>query len=125
MFGLRYCVKIMARTIAVPRSKKFANPFYSLLLVAGIAFALTATAYGVMAFREARPAAADAVQATTSVEHPLMNWMSQHGEAALTIELVALAIFTFGAIGTDDYWQRRARTGSGVVRNSTNSHGLH
>ena len=36
------------------RSSKFANPFYALLLVAGIAFALTATAYGVMAFREAR-----------------------------------------------------------------------
>jgi hypothetical protein len=96
----------MARIIAVPRSKKFANPFYSLLLVAGIAFALTATAYGVMAFREARPAAAEALQATT-VEHPLMNWMSRHGESALVIELVALAIFTFGAIGTDDYWQRR------------------
>jgi hypothetical protein len=108
----------------VPRSKKFANPFYALLLVAGIAFAVTATAYGVMAFREARPAAADALQATTSAEHPLMNWMSRHGEAALTIELVALAVFTFGAIGTDDYWQRRDRrgTGSGVVRGSTNSH---
>jgi hypothetical protein len=53
-----------------------------------------------------------------------MNWMSRHGEAALTIELVALAVFTFGAIGTDDYWQRRDRrgTGSGVVRGSTNSH---
>ena len=39
------------------RSKKSANPFYGLLVVAGIAFALTATAYGVMAFREARPPA--------------------------------------------------------------------
>jgi hypothetical protein len=91
----------------VPRSKKFANPFYSLLLMAGIAFALTATAYGVMAFREARPFAAGAAQAANSVEHPLMAWMSRHGGAALVTELVALAIFTFGAIGTDDYWQRR------------------
>jgi hypothetical protein len=95
------------------RSHKFANPFYALLLIAGIAFALTATAYGVMAFREARPAPldADVVGAETAVEHPLMAWMSRHGEAALLTELGFLAVFVFGAIGTDDYWQRRrART---------------
>jgi hypothetical protein len=57
------------------RSRKFANPFYGLLLAAGLAFAITATTYGVMAFRgrEIRPAA---VQATVG-EHPLMAWMSQ------------------------------------------------
>jgi hypothetical protein len=91
------------------RSNKFANPFYSLLLVAGIAFAITATAYGVMAFREARPAPLDetAVTAEKAIEHPLMAWMSRHGEAALLTELGFLAVFVFGAIGTDDYWQRR------------------
>ena len=94
------------------RSQKFANPFYSLLLVAGIAFAITATAYGVMAFREARPresAAADEPDAarTTNGEHPLMHWMRQHGEMALLTELALLAVCTFAAIGTDDYWQRR------------------
>jgi hypothetical protein len=92
------------------RSNKFANPFYSLLLVAGIAFALTATAYGVMAFREARPVPLDGpavVVENQPVEHPLISWMSQHGEAALLTELGFLAVFVFGAIGTDDYWQRR------------------
>jgi hypothetical protein len=91
------------------RSNKFANPFYSLLLVAGIAFALTATAYGVMAFREARPAPFDATttNAETTDQHPLMIWMSNYGEAALLTELGLLAVFVFGAIGTDDYWQRR------------------
>jgi hypothetical protein len=91
------------------RSNKFANPFYSLLLMAGIAFALTATAYGVMAFRDARPVPLDANVVTTAptVEHPLMAWMSNHGEAALLTELGFLAVFVFGAIGTDDYWQRR------------------
>jgi len=41
-------------------------------------------------------------------EHPLMVWMSQHGSTALLGELGILAACTFGAIGTDDYWQRRA-----------------
>jgi hypothetical protein len=91
------------------RTNKFANPFYSLLLAAGIAFALTATAYGVMAFRDARPAPLEAsvVHAEAMVEHPLMAWMSDHGEAALLTELGFLAVFVFGAIGTDEYWQRR------------------
>jgi hypothetical protein len=90
------------------RSHKFANPFYSLLLVVGIAFALTATAYGVMAFRESRPPATDTrAGAATDAEHPLMAWLSQHGETALMTELGFLAVFVFGAIATDDYWQRR------------------
>jgi hypothetical protein len=32
--------------------------------------------------------------------------MRESGETALLIELAFLALFTFGAIGTDDYWQR-------------------
>jgi hypothetical protein len=90
------------------RSQKFANPFYGLLLAAGIVFALTAICYGVMAFREARPLAAkDAPAAEAAEEHPLIEWMSQHGETALMAELAFLAVFTFAAIGTDDYWQQR------------------
>jgi len=88
------------------RSNKFANPFYALLLIAGIAFAITATAYGVMAFRDRE---ARGTTATASMEHPLTQWMSQHGEAALMTELTLLAVCTFAAIGTDDYWQRRNR----------------
>jgi hypothetical protein len=87
------------------RSEKFANPFYGLLLVAGIAFAMTALVYGVMAYRD-RDTAVN-VTSTTSEEHPLMLWISEHGEAALLTELGFLAVFTVGAIGTDDYWQRR------------------
>jgi hypothetical protein len=92
-------------------SRKFANPFYSLLLVAGIAFALTATAYGVMAFRERNAYAPLSAASTTTatVEHPLLTWMSRYGETALTAELAILAVCTFAAIGTDDYWQRRTR----------------
>ncbi len=94
------------------RSRKFANPFYGLLLVAGLSFAMTATAYVVMAFREAHAREEAAMQAdsstATSGEHPLMRWMRLHGEAALLTELGLLAICTFAAIGTDNYWQRRA-----------------
>lgn len=86
----------------MPRSNKFSNPFYGLLLVAGFLFAVTATAYGVMFVREIHgPPAAEA--------HPLMVWLDQYGDAALTIELAVLAAGTFGAIATDDYWQRRAK----------------
>lgn len=87
------------------RSDKFANPFYGLLLVAGIAFLMTAVAYGVMAYRDRDMATS--VTAATAERHPLMLWMSDHGNAALLTELGALAVFTIGAIATDDYWQRR------------------
>ena len=94
------------------RSRKSANPFYVLLIIAGLSFALTATAYVVMAFRDAH--ARDESTATgnatsvTSDEHPLMVWMRHHGDAALLNELGLLAVCTFAAIGTDTYWQRRA-----------------
>jgi hypothetical protein len=92
----------------VRRNQKFANPFYALLLAAGIAFALTATAYVVMAYREARPAGAEIDANATARDHPLMVFMNRHGAAALMTELALLALGTFAAIGTDDYWQRRA-----------------
>jgi hypothetical protein len=96
----------------VRRSRKSANPFYVLLIIAGLSFALTATAYVVMAFRDAHARDATTAMGTTAVatsdEHPLMVWMRHHGDAALLTELGLLAICTFAAIGTDTYWQRRA-----------------
>jgi hypothetical protein len=89
------------------RSQKFANPFYVLLVVAGVTFALTAFAYGVMAVRETA-AARSTAQAAAPADHPLIEWLNQYGDAALAIELSLLAICTVGAIGTDSYWQRRA-----------------
>lgn len=89
-------------------SQKFANPFYGLLLVAGIAFAITATAYVVLAYRD-RDMAAN-VASDPAEDHPLMMWMREHGQTALIGELAALAVFTVGAIATDDYWQRRDKS---------------
>ena len=101
-----------SQVLPCERSKKFANPFYGAARRGRLAFAITATAYGVMAFREARPrdrSTHDAA-AIAADDHPLMVWMRHHGETALMTELGLLALCTFGAIGTDDYWQRRART---------------
>ena len=73
---------------------------------------MTATAYVVMAFREAQAREETVAKGNTAVvvseEHPLMVWMRHHGDAALLSELGLLAICTFAAIGTDSYWQRRA-----------------
>ncbi len=84
-------------------SKKSANPFYALLVLVGLTFVVTAAAYGVMAVRESRAAATGEPVA----EHPLMRWMHEHGNTALLTELALLGVCTFGAIGTDEFWQRR------------------
>jgi hypothetical protein len=86
------------------RSKKSANPFYALLILAGLAFVMTAAAYGVMAVRESRAA----VSGEPVAEHALIKWMHEHGNTALLTELAVLGVCVFGAIGTDEYWQRRA-----------------
>jgi len=85
-------------------SRKSTNPFYALLVVIGLAFVVTAAAYGVMATREARAAATG----QSVAGHPLMHWMHEHGNTALLAELALLGVCTFGAIGTDEFWQRRA-----------------
>jgi hypothetical protein len=87
------------------RSKKFANPFYGLLVVVGLAFCITAMTYGVMMVRETRAAGSSELVAN----HALMQLMNDHGNTILLIELALLAVCTFGAIGTDEFWQRRAR----------------
>ena len=81
--------------------KEAPNPFYILLIVAGIVFAVTACAYGVMAFHAVKTASA-------TVDSIGVNWllefMAEHGTLLLGVELGVLAIATVGAIGTDQYW---------------------
>jgi hypothetical protein len=89
------------------RSDKFANPFYILLVIAGVSFALTAFAYGVMVVR-ANAAVRAATTADMPQAHPLMEWLQRHGDMALVCQLALLAVAVFGAIATDEYWQRRA-----------------
>lgn len=84
--------------------KKPSNPFYVLLIVVGCAFAVTACAYFVMTTM--------ARDATTWQEAdasgPLMTLMDQYGFLLMVVELVVLAILTFAAIATDEYWARKA-----------------
>ncbi len=85
----------------MPRSKPV-NPFYAVLAVAGVTFALTATMYGVMTVRDLDPRAAE--------QEGVIAFMEQHGLTLMIIELVVLAVLTFVAIGTDDYWMREKTT---------------
>ncbi len=91
-------------------AKKNFNPFYALLVVVGVAFCITAFAFGVMTVRGMMPAeASESSEAGTR----LMTWLDQNGFKLMMIELLALAIFTVAAIGTDEYWTKREREKSG------------
>ncbi|MGI8982013.1 MAG: hypothetical protein ACR2FY_22500 [Pirellulaceae bacterium] len=84
---------------------KTVNPFYAVLVVAGVTFALTATLYGVMTVRS--------LDARAAQPTGVIAFMEQHGATLMLIELVVLATLTFAAIGTDDYWMRAAEKKEG------------
>jgi hypothetical protein len=79
---------------------KIVNPFYAALVVVGVAFAITTCAYTVMSFRELDPLAPE--------EGGLISLMKNHGLLILVVELGLLGILTVAAIGSDDYWTKRA-----------------
>jgi len=82
---------------------RLTNPFYAVLLVVGVVFAITACAYCVMTVRGLDPHSVD--------EEGLMGLMRQHGLTIMVGELAALGVLTFAAIGTDEFWtggRRRA-----------------
>ncbi len=87
----------------MPKGKQLPNPFYVALVIVGIAFSITACAYGVMAFKATRPGVAD-----LTIEAPvgLMGFLDEYGGKLMAIELVLLGIATVGAIGSDHYWNR-------------------
>lgn len=89
--------------------RQTANPFYGILLVAGVAFALTACAYGVMIVHKMDPdrTAAGSTEGTWVIE-----FMDDHGATTMIAELAVLAIATGAAIGTDRIRARRAKSGS-------------
>jgi hypothetical protein len=80
--------------------RKPVNPFYAVLVVAGVTFALTATMYGVMTVR--------GLDSRAPQPAGVIAFMEQHGMTLMMIELVVLAVLTFAVIGTDDYWMRSA-----------------
>ncbi len=84
--------------------RKPVNPFYVLLVIAGVVFCVTASAYGVMTVKGLHPEIAGEQSASGQ---RLLAWLDEHGFRLLMGELAVLAVFTFAAIGTDDFWSRR------------------
>ena len=90
----------------MPSKKKVKNPFYTLLVIAGSAFGLTAFAYFIMAAM----ATYDPARSMRSMEaeHGLFPFMDRHGKTLMIVELTVLGVATFLAIVTDGFWIRRA-----------------
>jgi hypothetical protein len=90
------------------------NPFYVVLVLAGLLFVLTACGYFVMALRESSPyvlGGPDGAEAGLARHpHGLTDFLARHGVKALIAELAVLGAATLGAILTDDYWTRRRRS---------------
>ena len=80
------------------------NPFYPLLVIAGLLFALTACSYGALMVNLLQPDRAAEIRESTG---GYFAWLDRYGMMAMCWELGFLAIFTFLAIGTDDYWTKR------------------
>jgi hypothetical protein len=99
------------------KKRPFANPFYALLLVVGVAFLLTATSYGVMAFRD--------VQGHGAAESGsgLMLFLDQHGAWLMAGELAVLAIASFAAMATDHHWTKRGEQDAAAGQEEQAEHG--
>jgi hypothetical protein len=79
----------------VAKTKEPINPFYILVVVLGVVFAITSCAYGTMAYRAIAPAA------DRNVGQGLMAFLDRYGVQALAVELTFLALAAFGAMGLD------------------------
>ena len=89
----------------MPKLREPTNPFYVLLVLAGLAFCLTACAYGMMAFRaDRRGRSSEALQAPSS----LVDLLDRQGEIIMASELVILGVATLGAMATDGWRARHA-----------------
>lgn len=75
------------------------NVFYALLLVVGLAFCLTACSYFVLALRDVRSVQIGASNGAPRTGY--MDFIDQHGVKLMAGQIVALAILTVAAIGTD------------------------
>ncbi len=81
----------------MPRPQTMSNPFYLLLLVVGVLFAITACCYGVMMVQSRNP---------FPTSSPLLQWIEEWGTIALATEIGVLAVLMLAAFGTDGYWTK-------------------
>lgn len=95
---------VAARNCSMSSQDRTRNPFYPLLVLVGLAFAITACGFAVMMVRGINP--------TGEFDAPagggLLEFFREHGFTAMMIELVVLALATCGAIATDELWSDRA-----------------
>jgi hypothetical protein len=92
---------------AVAKPKEPINPFYVLCAIFGVAFTLTACAYGLLMIRANRgllPAGDDA-----AAPHPLLGLLDRHGMMILGVEVAVLAVVSIAAISLDHYRGKRER----------------
>jgi hypothetical protein len=82
--------------------KKRGNPLYALVVAAGLAFTLTACAYGVLMVRSMNRDASSSVASS-----PLLAFLDRHGFKLLMGELALLGVASVAAMATDDYWTKR------------------
>ena len=92
---------------AVASQNKPTNPFYIVLLIAGVLFVMTACSYLVMTI-QGRDMSTGGSE--TPSRRRFVELVDRYGFTALMIELGTLAGATFAAIATDEYWMRRARS---------------
>jgi hypothetical protein len=76
------------------------NPFYVLLVIFGVIFCITASAYGIMALKSFSPG----TQANTDSGLQLLKFLDQYGLYLMLAELALLGVCTFAAMATDSYW---------------------
>ena len=78
------------------------NPFYVILVIAGVAFCITACAYGVMAVKQLHVSYAPTEQ--VEADAGFVKLVDEHGATAMMIELAVLGVATFAAMSTDRFW---------------------
>ena len=83
------------------------NPFYVLCVVAGVAFTVTAYAYGILMLRANR--GLDLTNAAPE-EHPLMSFLNRWGMLTLGVEVAVLAVVSVAAIVLDHYRGKRLKS---------------
>jgi hypothetical protein len=88
----------------VPRPTQRFNPFYLLAMIFGIAFTITACAYGVMMLKSIRPGG---LPRPGERGAGLLDLLSEHGATIMAIEVVGLAVFAIGAIWLDHHRGRK------------------
>lgn len=82
----------------MPQKKPF-NPFYVLLMILGVIFAITACAYGVMTVKMST---AEGISDSSGAW--LLEFMNEYGLITLSVQLALLALASFAAMATDSYW---------------------